>query len=247
MKTRIIQTRFYDDEFVGELDLYGQHLYMYLLTCQYINISGIFQLTPKKIQFESKLTEHQYASAVSQLTPKVRFYKGWVYVINALKNNNYIKSGDNKVAYEKELEKVPEEVLSYFKGEVPVFDSTVDSSVESTKKSEIRNNKSEIRNKKQEREQENTEEVYQDLKSIQSHFNQTFNKRFQITDAWSKNALKWLSTYSTEEIIEAITKWHDNGWWADPDIVLLFRTSNKHGACDYIGELLNSEKKGFVI
>lgn len=127
MKTRIIQTRFWDDEFVSNSDLYTQHLYIYLLTSQYVNISGIFQLPSKKIMLEASLTDNQFNSAKDNLEKanKVKFCDGWVYVVNACKNNKYTNSPDNQKAYDREISQVPDKVRAY-------FDSTVDSSVDST-------------------------------------------------------------------------------------------------------------------
>jgi hypothetical protein len=145
MKTRIIQTRFWDDNFIYESDVYTQHLYIYLLTSQYINISGIFQLPEGKIKSEAKLTDKQFEDAKQKLieNKKVFFKEGWVYVKNAEKNNNYRKSPSNETAYQKEMSLVPSGIIDFFK----LLDSSVDSTVYSTYKSEIRNKKSEIRNK----------------------------------------------------------------------------------------------------
>jgi hypothetical protein len=141
MKTRIIQTRFWDDEFVSECSLYTQHLYIYLLTSQYINICGIFQLPVKKILYETKLTEKQFEIAEQELfqADKVYFFKGWVYVKNAMKNNNYVRSADNQKACDKELAQVSADVRAF-------FDSTVGSTGNSTSTVPI-NKKQEIRNK----------------------------------------------------------------------------------------------------
>ena len=56
MKTRIFQTRFYKDKEVLKLSLEAQHLFIYLLTCEHINICGIFELPDPYIILESKLT-----------------------------------------------------------------------------------------------------------------------------------------------------------------------------------------------
>lgn len=137
MKTRIIQTRFWDDDFVSNADLPTQHLYIYLLTSPYINLCGIFQLPERKIMFESKLTDKQFQSAKECLekSRKVIFYKGWVFVTNARKNNNYENYDGNRRALERELEKVPTEVKEWFDSSVTVVSDYTDS-----------NNKSEIRN-----------------------------------------------------------------------------------------------------
>jgi len=95
---------------------------------------------------------------------------------------------------------------------------------------------------------DNKNDIYiNSLTRIAEHFNTTFSKNIKVTKAWSDNAVSWLDIYSVQEVLDAISKWKDNGWWADPNITLLFRTKNRQGPCDYIGELLNSEKKGGLI
>lgn len=164
MKTRVFQTRFYDDEYIVDTDLYSQHLYLYLLTCSYINISGIFQLPDRKIMFEAKFDKLQDGETILQSAKealskagKVHFKDGWVYVVNALKNNNYIKSSDNMKAYMREVERMPQEVLDYFGY------STVYTSVCSTQNTEYRKENKENR-------KENTEKVEEIKAKIRNSF-----------------------------------------------------------------------------
>lgn len=149
MKTRIIQTRFWDDEFVFNASKDTKLLYIYLLTSQYINISGIFQLDEKKIAFETGFTPKEFERAKEEIVSagKVIFFKGWVKVVNAEKNNGYKNSPSNITAYERELSLIPQFVLDYFD---TTPNSSEDSTVYSNHKSEIRNNKSKIINQKTE-------------------------------------------------------------------------------------------------
>lgn len=146
MKTRIIQTRFWDDEFVFNASKDAKLLYIYLLTSQYINISGIFQLDERKIAFETGLTPKEFEKAKEEIATagKVFFHKGWVKVCNAEKNNQYKNSPLNLVAFERELSLIPQCVLEYFNSSIY---TSIDSTMYSTHKSKIINNKSEIINK----------------------------------------------------------------------------------------------------
>ena len=133
MKTRIIQTRFWDDEFVSEATKHTKYLYIYLLTSQYINLCGIFQLSDKKIIFETGMTAGELNIAKKELVEnkKVLFKNGWIKIVNAEKNNQYRNSPLNEKPYNKELEHVPSDVLSF-------FDSSIDSSIDSTMDSNIK-------------------------------------------------------------------------------------------------------------
>jgi predicted patatin/cPLA2 family phospholipase len=127
---------------------------MYLLTCEHINICGIFELPDPYIILESKLTQEQLDKAKKELQDmnKVIFEDSWIFVVNARKNNNYENSEDNKKCLLKELERVPQNIKELFNKYSPYssVDSSVDSSPKSTNKQETINNKSEIRTHKQE-------------------------------------------------------------------------------------------------
>lgn len=116
------------------MSLYAQHLFMYLLTCEHINISGVFELPDVYICFESKLNIEQLQQAKKELEglDKVKFKDGWVFVVNAQKNNKYRNAPDNEKVYEKEIQQVPKNILDYFDTTSTHRGSTVDSSVETS-------------------------------------------------------------------------------------------------------------------
>ena len=82
--------------------------------------------------------------------------------------------------------------------------------------------------------------MYQEAEIILSGYNTYFNKKFKNIDVWFKNFVFWRKTYSLEEIQDAILNAKKDSWWKDKlTLEKLFRTKNKNGECDYIGELLN--------
>lgn len=136
MQTRIIYTNFWLNGAEDDLDLYGQHLYMYLLSSPHMGICSVFKLPDKYICLEAKLSSSELSSAKEQLTQigKARFYKGWIYVVRAEQFVNYKNSPDNMKKYLKEVSLIPQDVmtnLSYI----------IDTTVYSTNKSGIINNK----------------------------------------------------------------------------------------------------------
>lgn len=80
----------------------------------------------------------------------------------------------------------------------------------------------------------------QEAEVILSGYNTYFNKKFKNINVWFKNFEFWRKTYSLEEIQDAILNAKRDSWWKDKlTLEKLFRTKNKNGECDYIGELLN--------
>lgn len=144
MKTRIIQTKIWKDNYYGELNRVEKLLFIYLLTNEKVNLCGIYELSDREIKFDLDLneTELQEAKAHLQQDGKFIFLNGWVKIINYDKYNSY--TGEkNETAKEKELKLIPIELKEYPIDRV----STILDSL-NNHKSEIINKKSEIRNHK---------------------------------------------------------------------------------------------------
>ncbi len=158
MEARQIQTRFYDDELVVDLDLHSQHLFLYLLTCRYINQCGIFQLSPRKICFESKLSSEEFeiGKGVLEEAKKAFFYNGWVFVVNAFKNNGYWKSPKNVEPHNREFQRIPADILDHFNS---CIHSTIDTDIYTHQRTEISKQNTEARNERAKpRSQKNTDD-----------------------------------------------------------------------------------------
>lgn len=108
MKTRIIQTRFWEDEYVGDLSMEATLVFMYLLTTPSIGFTGVYECPDRKICFDTKVSAEKLKSVKEELAPRVIFMEGWVAIINAFKYNNYSKSKKLKKPVAKEWSRVPE-------------------------------------------------------------------------------------------------------------------------------------------
>lgn len=155
MKTRIIQTKFWDDPELIGASLEASHLYIYLLTSGHIGLAGIFQASDQEILLKSRLTDKQLVKAKKELQElgKVYFYKTWIYVVNAERHNNYGASEKNTKAIDREKSDIPLNILEVFNN-ISLLDTSIqtsDSSMggvsdtsDTSHKSIINNHKSEI-------------------------------------------------------------------------------------------------------
>lgn len=236
MQTRIIQTRFYKDNEVRKLTLFAQHLFLYLLTSEHINISGIFELPDDYICLEAKLTPKQLEDAKKELSSlnKVLFFDGWVKVVNAEKNNKYRNSPKNETAYQREIERIPARVLEYFNSSM---DTSIDSSIDTTHKPETRNQKSEIEGVKG----EILEKQDLKLKEIVIFYNEVFGKNVSSVSGFEKNYQYWITVHNIEKIKQAIQSARNDKFWKDKlTLQILFRKKNPRGEdVDYIEDLSN--------
>ena len=113
MEFRTLYTKLWRDEWYGNLSRAGKLLFIYCITNPAINQIGIYDVSDRVIMFDTGLNAKELEDAKQELSPKVVFYKGWVKVRNALKYSNF-KGESNQKAQEKELNLVPDEILSYF-------------------------------------------------------------------------------------------------------------------------------------
>lgn len=222
MKTRIIQTRFWEDDFISNASHDVKVVFLFLLTCPHINLSGVFQIPKKTIAFylDLSLEEVEQALLVLEQEKKVYFRDGWVFVVNALKNNNYIKSEDTRKAFLEELDKCPKSLLDIYK--LQYSDSTLYSTPKSTRntKNKNKNTKTEIKNTKREGGVGETVAVLESNHMQDSEFKQTFDDFVQMRSEKKKpvtptNRVAMLKKLDTYEITEAIAKLKqaiENGW-----------------------------------
>jgi len=143
MKTRIIQTKIYKDDYFASLNRAEKLLFLYLLTNERVNLIGIYEITGREIKFDLDLNEDELISAKERLVAdkKFVFLNNWVKIINYEKYNNYSGS-QNVKAKEKEISLLPKDLIGS-------IDSVSDfSNSLNNHKSEIRNKKSEIRKSK---------------------------------------------------------------------------------------------------
>lgn len=146
MKARIIYTNFYESERVLALSVKSRWLFMYYLTCPYIGLTGAFKVAKSKISFETGLTVTEIKKAAEELQNSglVLHFKEWIFVPDTEEKTNYDKGQKTSVAYNKEYEKLPEEVkdLIINKNIYPIDRVSEYPDTPRNQKSENRNNNS---------------------------------------------------------------------------------------------------------
>lgn len=239
MKTRILHTKVWKDEYFYNLDDKEKLAFLYLMTNENVNMIGIYELNDMEFQLWLKTTSDKINLIKEKFhnDRKFLFKDGWVCVINHNKYNSY-GNGKQEKAYERELSLVPQHIMQFFNTSM---DTSIDTSIYTNPKSEIINHKSEIRNKKEPK----NNDVY---KKIILHFNKIHGKNTKSFSSWRNNCDFWLETYAVADILEAISNWkYASGWLksVEPDLTFLFRTRNKAGDVDYIDQLLNVKVPNF--
>lgn len=150
MKTRILWTKMWEDEWFDNLSDDARLLFIYLITNPFINLSGCYEVRDKTICYHTHLNQDQLNKAKEDLNPKVIFSDNWIYVVNSQGYGGYTGK-DIEKALLKEIEFIPQNVKNTFgitKPYTPPTESLPHPYPSINHKSEIINKKSQIRNKK---------------------------------------------------------------------------------------------------
>lgn len=114
-KFRNVNTRFWNDAFISQLNPLDRYLFLYFITNEHTNICGAYELPIKYIAIETGIDTEMIPKMVKRLKGKVYYIDGWVWVVNFTK---YQASGSKTVtdAIDDEMAKVPlkirEKILS---------------------------------------------------------------------------------------------------------------------------------------
>jgi len=109
-KQRYINTKFWSDAWVRKLNPLDRYLFIYFLTNEHTNISGIYELPLSTMAFETGIDVRDLTeSMLPRLVPKVIYYKDWIILPNFLKHQN---QGSPKVqrGIMQELSAIPTEI-----------------------------------------------------------------------------------------------------------------------------------------
>lgn len=85
-KQRYINTRFWNDGYVSELDPIEKLLFIYFLTNEHTNISGVYELPHKIIGIETGIDVSMIKKILPRLEKKVRYINGFVVIKNFVKH-----------------------------------------------------------------------------------------------------------------------------------------------------------------
>ena len=114
MKTRIIYTKFWCDNYISTLTHKEKLAFLYFITNEKVNICGIYELPDKYIKVDLDITQEELDRIKEKFMKdnKFMFIDGWIKIVNFEIYNKF--EGDrNEKAKEKELALIPKEIIEY--------------------------------------------------------------------------------------------------------------------------------------
>ena len=117
LKYRIVHTKFWSDNYIASVDPLEKLLFLYFITNQYTNISGIYELPLKQIAMDTGIDRDNLEKVFLPrlaIANKIYYADGWIKVVNFQKWQN-TKSVTVQKGIENEIAMVPKNVLDKLK------------------------------------------------------------------------------------------------------------------------------------
>lgn len=114
-KQRIINTKFWSDAYIIELDIIERYLYLYLLTNEHTNISGVYEIPLRRMSQETGIEMEMLDKILQRFErdKKVYYFKSWVMIKNFSKHQSN-KSQTVQAAIRLNLFQLPENIRNHF-------------------------------------------------------------------------------------------------------------------------------------
>lgn len=87
-KFRMVNTRFWVDDYITQLDPIEKLLFLYFLTSPYTDICGIYEVPLKHVALETGIDRDMVVKIIKRFTKdkKIFYEKGWVGIANFTKH-----------------------------------------------------------------------------------------------------------------------------------------------------------------
>ena len=90
-KSRTLNTHFWDDTYIAELDPIDKLLFLYLLTCTHTNMLGVYEVSLRKISFDTGINKDKILEIFEgfKKSGKAEYEDGYVLLKNFSKHQRY--------------------------------------------------------------------------------------------------------------------------------------------------------------
>lgn len=112
----MINTKFWSDSYISELDPSEKLLFLYFITNPFTNICGIYEITVKQIALDTGFDKEMIFKILERFKrdEKIYYFNGWVWVKNFTKHQK--ASGNIQQGVDRALKEVPSSIMAQIKG-----------------------------------------------------------------------------------------------------------------------------------
>ena len=198
----MINTKFWDDTYIITLSSNKKLLFIYLITSGLNNVCGIYEISIKRICFDTDLEKTPIEEILAKFSEddKIYYIDGWIYIKNFQKHQTY--NENMKIGVKKCIFNTPNNILTKIREKNKGFEPFPNHSEEIGKLEPKLEPKLELK--------EVTEKLLQQLNDKQKTvLNYMMNLGFQPDNDF-KNWLEDLHRdYSSVDFVVCVKEWHD--------------------------------------
>ena len=113
---RYISTSFWDDAWIQQLEPDEKLIYMYLLTNALTNIAGVYEITSRRISFDTRYPLDRVSKALKRFEEDKKAYHfedSWIILVNWPKHQKVTERSKIREGIDIILKALPDEVWSY--------------------------------------------------------------------------------------------------------------------------------------
>lgn len=112
---RVVETSFWDDEYIVTLSKDEKLLFLYLLTNPLTNIAGVYQITLRRISFDTGLSDPELLVILSKFEKDKKVYQhdGYMILVNWPKHQKYEEHSKIRKGIETIIHKLPDGLKRY--------------------------------------------------------------------------------------------------------------------------------------
>lgn len=230
MKTRIIQTKIWQDSFIYGLSTESKLLFIYLITNERLELTGAYEIRIPIIYAETGLSIPQIKKSLVEIESKILYVDNYIIIKNHKKYQDFSKGSEKQqMGFSKELERLPVKIKNLVNNsEFKLVSNQLETSHEL-----VINNKELIIKQK-------TENINNKYDVFIEKFNSLRNTNYKISNELKKNYDYWNKTFTDEQILQAVENIPNHQWLKTIEYTpTIFLRTNK----DWIDQCLNIKKK----
>lgn len=116
-KERYVNTKFWDDNYIVNLDPIEKLLFLYFLTNPLTNIAGVYEITLKRMAFDTGIDKDMIMKILGRFEAagKVKYSDGWIAIKNFIKHQK--KNPKITAGIKNELLKAPRCLVDWIQGD----------------------------------------------------------------------------------------------------------------------------------
>jgi len=112
-KNRYVNTKFWSDTYISNLDPLEKLLFLYFITNQYTNICGFYEIPLRQIALDTGIDKENLEKVLLPRLAKAKkiyYLDGWICVRNCLKHQN-LNNSKIMAGIKQEIAQIPQEIL----------------------------------------------------------------------------------------------------------------------------------------